>query len=59
MFPIAPPLGDGILWAYAESEGPDQTARPRSLIWAFAVLLQIRWVSQNVPTAEQNRQMRR
>ena len=28
---------DNVLQAYADSEGPDQTAHPRSLIWAFAV----------------------
>ena len=25
------------VWAYADSEGPDQPAHPRSLIWAFTV----------------------
>ena len=29
----------GVCWSYAGSEGPDQTARPRSLIGAFAVRL--------------------
>ena len=29
----------GAFWAYADSEGPDQTARLRSLIWAFAARL--------------------
>ena len=29
---------------FADSEGPDQTARMRSLIWAFAVRLYPRYV---------------
>ena len=32
------------LGAYTDSEGPDQTARMRSLIRAFAVRKQINWI---------------
>ena len=31
-------------WACADSEGPDQTALPRSLIWAFAIRCQNHWI---------------
>ena len=31
------------LWAYADSEGPDQPAHPRSLIRTFAVRQQNHW----------------
>ena len=34
--------------AYADSEGPDQTAHLRSLIWAFADRLQNRWILQDI-----------
>ena len=34
--------------AYADSEGPDQTAHPRSLIWAFAVRKHNPWMLKNV-----------
>ena len=34
------------LRAYADSEGPDQTAHPRSLIRAFTVRQQIHWILQ-------------
>ena len=40
----------GFIRAYADSEGPDQTARPRSLISAFAARLQNRWTLQNIRT---------
>ena len=36
------------LRAYTDSQGPDQTARMRSLIRAFAVLLQHQWTLWNV-----------
>ena len=36
------------LWAYADSEGPDQPAHSRSLIRAFTVRLQNQWIQQNV-----------
>ena len=29
---------------YADSEGPDQTAHPRSLVWAFTVHFQNHWI---------------
>ena len=35
-------------WAYADSEGPDQTAHPRSLIRAFPVRWENHWILQNV-----------
>ena len=44
-FNMAPVKEKGIFVADADSEGPDQTAHPRSLIWAFAVLFfQIHWI---------------
>ena len=36
------------LRAYADSEGPDQTAHPRSLIRTFTVRLYNRWVLYNI-----------
>ena len=36
------------LWAYANSEGPDQPAHTRSLIRAFTARRQIHWILQNV-----------
>ena len=34
--------------AYADSEGPDQPAHPRSLIRAFGVRQQNHWILQNI-----------
>ena len=36
------------LWAYADSEGPDQPAHSRSLIRTFTVHYQNHWILQNV-----------
>ena len=36
------------LRANADSEGPDQTAHPRSLIRAFTVRLQNHWILENI-----------
>ena len=36
------------LWVYADSEGPDQPAHPRSLIRAFIVRLKNHWIVQNI-----------
>ena len=38
------------LCACADSEDPDQTAHPRSLIRVFAVRLKTPWILQNVLT---------
>ena len=45
---FGPPSAKTCLRAYADSEGPDQPAHPRSLIRAFAVRKQNHWIQQNV-----------
>ena len=39
---------ENLLRSYADSEGPDQPAHPRSLIRAFTVRLQNHWIQQNI-----------
>ena len=41
------------LRANEDNEGPDQPARPRSLIWAFAVCKQNHWIHTECFNGEQ------